>query len=227
MGDGIFIPDDERAESAEACCNAAGRCRLPVVAIVACRSTASLCWKTPETFAEHHPNEDKEPPQKEYGRTTTSVVALETGPARVARIEMPPGLKEIVPGYLDARREELPEMMKLLAASGFERLASLGHNIKGTGGSYGFPELTRMGAALEHSAKQADAAALSTQLIQRVGVPESSFSELNTRPTDAAVYASRTASRRPAQNSRSGWIRYLLSCRALSSPAPCRFTPAH
>src|ERR1017187_2249955 len=57
--------------------------------------------------------------------------------------------------------------------------------------------------------------------------PNLAFSELNTRPTDAAVYASRAASRRPAQNSRSGWIRYLLSCRALSSPASCRFNPAH
>jgi hypothetical protein len=53
------------------------------------------------------------------------------------------------------------------------------------------------------------------------------FSKLNTRPTDAAVYASRAASRRPAQNSRSGWNRYLLSCETLSFPTSCRFIPAH
>src|ERR1035437_1854543 len=53
------------------------------------------------------------------------------------------------------------------------------------------------------------------------------FSKLNTRPTDAAVYASRSALRRSVQNSRSGWIRFLLSCRALSSPTTCRFIPAH
>jgi PAS domain S-box-containing protein len=81
-------------------------------------------------------------------------------------IEMPPGLEEIVPGYLAARREEIPEMIKLLAASAFERLAVLGHNMKGTGGSYGFPELTRMGAALEQSAKQPDPGALSIQLTE-------------------------------------------------------------
>src|SRR5664279_2173778 len=46
-------------------------------------------------------------------------------------------------------------------------------------------------------------------------------------PTDASVYASRNTSRCPQQDSRSGWIRYFLSCRALASPTTCRFIPAH
>src|ERR1022692_278940 len=46
-------------------------------------------------------------------------------------------------------------------------------------------------------------------------------------PTDASVYASRNTSRCPRQDSRSGWIRYFLSCRALASPTTCRFSPAH
>jgi CheY-like chemotaxis protein len=82
------------------------------------------------------------------------------------RIEMEPGMDEIVPGYLASRQQELPEMLALLAASGFARLAVLGHNMKGTGRSYGFPELTRMGAALEISARQMDAGALSIQLTE-------------------------------------------------------------
>ena len=98
---------------------------------------------------------------EEYGPLTGAGDAPETEYPQSIGIEMPPGLEEIVPGYLADRRKELPEMMALPAASGFERLASLGHNIKGTGGSYGFPELTRMGAVLEHSAKQMDSGALS------------------------------------------------------------------
>ena len=35
-----------------------------------------------------------------------------------------------------------------------------------------------------------------------------SFSQLNTQPADASVYASPTASRRPVQDSRSGWSRF-------------------
>src|SRR5260370_1511979 len=46
-------------------------------------------------------------------------------------------------------------------------------------------------------------------------------------PTDASIYASRNTSRCPLQDSRSGWIRYFLSCRALASPTTCRFIPPH
>lgn len=47
-------------------------------------------------------------------------------------------------------------MIALLAASDFGSLAKLSHNLKGSGKSYGFPELTRLGASLEQSAKQTD-----------------------------------------------------------------------
>src|SRR3979411_1948177 len=46
------------------------------------------------------------------------------------------------------------------------------------------------------------------------------------RPTNASVYASRNTSRCSLQDSRPGWIRYFLSCRALASPTTCRFIPA-
>jgi CheY-like chemotaxis protein/HPt (histidine-containing phosphotransfer) domain-containing protein len=72
------------------------------------------------------------------------------------RIEVPPGLAEIVPPYLMRRRKEIPEMFDLLAKSDFASLARLGHNLKGTGGGYGFLELTNFGAWLEQSAKQND-----------------------------------------------------------------------
>jgi CheY-like chemotaxis protein len=101
---------------------------------------------------------------EEYGLMAASANESQGALAQPIRIEMPAGLEEIVPGYLLARRKELPEMMTLLAASGFERLAGLAHNMKGTGKSYGFPELTRMGAGLEHSAKQADLGILTLQL---------------------------------------------------------------
>jgi len=84
----------------------------------------------------------------------------------VIGIEIPPGLEEIVPGYLAARLKEVPEMIALLSASGFARIATLAHDMKGTGGSYGFPALTQMGAALERSAKEMDAGALGTQLTE-------------------------------------------------------------
>ena len=77
---------------------------------------------------------------------------------------MPPELEDIVPGYLASRRKEVSEMTELLAASDFEGLSVLSHNLKGTARGYGFPDLVQMGAALEHSANQMDRGTLSTQI---------------------------------------------------------------
>src|SRR5215831_12159538 len=56
--------------------------------------------------------------------------------------------------------------------------------------------------------------------------PDCKFSKLDTQPIFSPVYASLDTSQRPAQNSGpSGSL--LLSRKALSSSAPCRFIPAH
>src|ERR1700730_286875 len=52
------------------------------------------------------------------------------------------------------------------------------------------------------------------------------FAAQSPRPPMPLVYASGNTSRCPLQDSRSGWIRYFLSCRALASPTTCRFIPA-
>src|SRR5229473_2174036 len=54
----------------------------------------------------------------------------------------------------------------------------------------------------------------------------SAFRSSIARPTNTSVYASSDTSRYHLQDSRPGWIRCLLSCRALSSPTTCRFIPA-
>lgn len=81
-------------------------------------------------------------------------------------IEIQPRLEQITPRYLAARQEEVPELIALLAASHFERLARLAHNIKGTGSSYGFVDLSRIGAALEVAAKRRDPCDAGAQLAE-------------------------------------------------------------
>ncbi len=98
------------------------------------------------------------PESNEYADEAQCAADLEPG--------VEPDLAQMVPGYLANRREDLREMPALLAASDFERLAVLGHNIKGSGGAYGFPEISRIGAALEHSAKRADAQGAGAQLAE-------------------------------------------------------------
>ena len=62
----------------------------------------------------------------------------------------------LVPGYLAARRSDVGEMTEMLMAADFRRLGVVAHNLKGSGLSYGFPELTRLGRELEQSAASAD-----------------------------------------------------------------------
>lgn len=62
-------------------------------------------------------------------------------------------LRDLIPGYLDRRREDVALIGEALAREDFESIRSLGHKMKGTGGGYGFPEITEIGGALEEAAK--------------------------------------------------------------------------
>ena len=99
---------------------------------------------------------------EEFGRSHAAVAPR----SDALRVEVPEGLEELVPGYLAARRKDVPEMLELLAASEFDPLRTLGHNMKGTGTAYGFAEVTRLGAELERSAKRSDREALQEQLAE-------------------------------------------------------------
>lgn len=68
-----------------------------------------------------------------------------------------PEVRMLVPGFLAARRREQLLMETCLAESDFEQIARLGHRLKGSGGSFGFPQLSSLGARLEHVAKDEDA----------------------------------------------------------------------
>jgi PAS domain S-box-containing protein len=80
--------------------------------------------------------------------------------AELSAAETPDWLQALIPDYLDARRSEVAGMMALLTASDFDRLRVLGHNFKGNGTPYGFPELSKLGAELEAAAKRADSTAI-------------------------------------------------------------------
>lgn len=55
-------------------------------------------------------------------------------------------------------------MLELLADSDFERLRVLSHSLKGSGGSFGFRELSEYGEKLEQHARSADQAAFRAEL---------------------------------------------------------------
>lgn len=81
------------------------------------------------------------------------------------RVSAPEGLAELLPGYLDKRRAELPTLAAALERGDYESIRVLAHNMKGTGGGYGCQAIGSIGKGLELSAKERSAEGIQTQLI--------------------------------------------------------------
>jgi len=73
-------------------------------------------------------------------------------------------IEELIPEYLEKRRMDVLACRVALEAEDFAAIRRLGHNMKGTGSGYGFPELTELGGEIEAAALRSDASALMDQL---------------------------------------------------------------
>lgn len=67
-----------------------------------------------------------------------------------------PGLKEIVPGFLENRRRDVQALETALQENNLAQIRMLGHRMKGDGGGYGFDAISVMGDALEQAATRED-----------------------------------------------------------------------
>lgn len=65
-------------------------------------------------------------------------------------------LEKLLPGFIKTRREDMIKVHAALATSDFTALASLGHKMKGSSGSYGFKEASDLSRRLEEAARAAD-----------------------------------------------------------------------
>ena len=68
----------------------------------------------------------------------------------------------LVPRYLANRGADIGKIRAALAAGDFESVRVTGHAMKGSGGGYGFSEITRLGAAIEEGARGRDAMQIDT-----------------------------------------------------------------
>lgn len=67
-----------------------------------------------------------------------------------------PDLEEIVPRFLDNRRNDAAALVTAIQRNDMITVRLLGHRMKGDGGGYGFHEISRIGAALEQAALRED-----------------------------------------------------------------------
>jgi HPt (histidine-containing phosphotransfer) domain-containing protein len=80
------------------------------------------------------------------------------------KVSVDKDLEEIIPGYLDSRRGELPGLFAFHAAGDLDSLRKTGHKLAGSGGGYGFDRLSELGKQLEMQALGGDAAACEATL---------------------------------------------------------------
>ncbi len=105
--------------------------------------------------------------------------ALAAPEAPLVHIEIPEGFEQLSPRYLASRQKELPLLRELLERSDFDTLRRLSHNMKGTGTSYGFPDISRLGAALEQAAKAGNESDFAQQITKLAAYIEAANVQLH------------------------------------------------
>ena len=70
-------------------------------------------------------------------------------------------LEELIPEFLANRHEDAATIPALLEKGDLGEIQRLGHSMKGSGGGYGFFELTEMGSMLEQAARSGDVKVIS------------------------------------------------------------------
>ena len=75
-------------------------------------------------------------------------------------------IADIVPKFLANIVQNAPAILKALETGDFETARRLGHNMKGTGGAYGFPAITDLGAQIEQAAKDGNCDTIRTKALE-------------------------------------------------------------
>jgi hypothetical protein len=68
-------------------------------------------------------------------------------------VTVDPDFETLVPGYLENRQCDLHRIEAALKKGDCSTIESLGHNMKGSGGTYGLRAITNIGLVLERAAK--------------------------------------------------------------------------
>ena len=74
-------------------------------------------------------------------------------------------LRSIVPQFLKAQHTHLAEVTTSLASGDFARIQSIGHDMKGTGAGYGFPEISKIGDIFEAAGRSKNEEIIRSQLV--------------------------------------------------------------
>lgn len=72
-------------------------------------------------------------------------------------------LEELIPEYLENRKSDVIVIRELLQQNDLTEIRRLGHSMKGSGGGYGFDEISVIGRHIEDAALAGDLEVIKTQ----------------------------------------------------------------
>lgn len=72
-------------------------------------------------------------------------------------IQVDEDIKELIPGYLANRRQDVISLQHALAAGDYRSIQFIAHGLKGSGGGYGFAFISQLGYRLEEAARKQQA----------------------------------------------------------------------
>lgn len=75
-------------------------------------------------------------------------------------VRVDPELEALIPGFLENRNNDLGLLRDAMNRGAVSEIKSIGHNLKGVGGGYGFDRITEIGAGLEEAAIRNDSTAV-------------------------------------------------------------------
>jgi HPt (histidine-containing phosphotransfer) domain-containing protein len=93
---------------------------------------------------------------KEHSLVAAASSKAENGRNGTILVHANPKFADLIPGFLQNRRQDVIAMLDALDRDDFETVESLGHGMKGAGASFGFEAITDIGAALEQAAESSD-----------------------------------------------------------------------
>lgn len=82
------------------------------------------------------------------------------------KVEIDSELKEIIPSFLERKQKDVLRLETLIKDEDFAGLKAIGHELKGTCGSYGFDVLAKIAQNIETQAVEQDIDKLNLSFIQ-------------------------------------------------------------
>lgn len=84
-------------------------------------------------------------------------------------VEVDSEVQSIVPEFLEHRKKDCLLIYSLLNNNSFSEIRTLGHRMKGAGGSYGFDEISVIGEIIEEAALAGDKETIASAVMRLSG----------------------------------------------------------